>query len=346
MKLNGSVGTTSYGVLAADENGEAGRFFGAARLTHDFGDQSLGVLLTQVDRPWLDREASVLGIDHHWQPNSQLTIATNVVGSDILQSGARARDSGGTILADYVMAGGWRQQWLGMHFGDQLQINDFGYLNRNDFNYGHWEVRKRYTALPADSAYSSKEWRLRIDALNNDHGLRLRRQLRISRSGDLRNGATERVQLNVNSAGWDDLLARGNGALFLPPTIDLGYERVSPRHGDWAFKLEAEVVGGGLGGNRQLGYDIKFIPTYFVSDAFSVHAGPYYEHLPDWLVWQHDNLIGRYDERTLQLDAGFDWAIDGRQELRVKLQAIGMDARDRGHVGLDQWTGATGTTAF
>ena len=330
VKLNGSVGTTSYGVLAADENGETGRFFGAARLTHDFGDQSLGVLLTQVDRPWLDREASVLGIDHHWQPNSQLTIASNVVGSDILQSGARARDSGGTILADYVMAGGWRQQWLGMHFGDQLQINDFGYLNRNDFNYGHWEVRKRYTALPADSAYSSKEWRLRIDALNNDHGLRLRRQLRISRSGDLRNGATERVQLNVNSAGWDDLLARGNGALFLPPTIDLGYERVSPRHGDWAFKLEAEVVGGGLGGNRQLGYDIKFIPTYFVSDAFSVHAGPYYEHLPDWLVWQHDNLIGRYDERTLQLDAGFDWAIDGRQELRVKLQAIGMDARLRG----------------
>jgi hypothetical protein len=335
VKLNGSVGGTSYGVLAADEDGEAGRFFGAARVTHDFGSQSLGMLLTRVDRPWLDRQATVLGVDHHWQPTPKLTIATNVVGSDILQSGTRTRDSGATLIADYEMGDGWRQQWLGMHFGDQLQINDFGYLERNDFNYAHWEVRKRNTALPGDSIYSSHDWHFRIDALDNDHGLRLRRQLRIRRTSDLRDGASEDAQININSAGWDDLLTRGHGALFLPPSLDFFYERISPRHGDWAFKLDAEVLSGGLGGNRQMGYDIKFIPTYFISDAFSVYAGPYYEHIPDWLVWQHDNLIGRFDEHTLQLDAGFDWSIDNRQELRVKLQAIGLDARARGGYRVD-----------
>ena len=330
VKLNGSVGTTSYGVLAADEAGEAGRFFGAARLTHDFGKQSLGMLLTRVDRPWLDREATVLGVDHRWQPTSKLTVATNVVGSDIRQHGVRTHGSGATLIADYEMGDGWRQQWLGMHFGDQLQINDFGYLERNNLNYGHWEVRKRYTSLPAGSAYSSHDWQFRIDALDNDHGLRLRRQLRIGRNSGLRNGANEQVMLNINSAGWDDLLTRGHGALFLPPSLDLDYERVSPRHGNWAFELETELFSGGLSGNRQLGYAIKFVPTYFVSDAFSLYAGPYYEHIPDWLVWQHDNLIGRFDEHTLQLDAGFDWAIDPRQELRVKLQAIGLEARLRG----------------
>lgn len=335
VKLNGSVGGTSYGVLAADEDGEAGRFFGAARVTHDFGTQSLGMLLTRVDHPWLDRTATVLGIDHHWQPTPALTVATNLVGSDILQSGKRTRDSGATLIADYEMGGGWRQQWLGMHFGDQLQINDFGYLERNNFNYLHWEVRKRNTALPPDSAYSSHDWHFRIDALDNDHGLRLRRQLRINRSSNLRNGASEDIQLNVNSAGWDDLLTRGHGAVFLPPTMDLFFERVSPRHGNWAFKLDAEILSGGLSGNRRIGYDIKFIPTYFISDAFSVYAGPYYEHLPDWLVWQHDNLIGRFDEHTLQLDAGFDWSIDNRQELRLKLQAIGLDARQHGGYRVD-----------
>ena len=330
IKLNGSVGTTSYGVMAADEDGEAGRFFGAARVTHDFGDQSLGMLLTRVDRPWLDREATVLGVDHHWRPTPQLTIATNVIASDILQSGTHARDSGATLVANYEMGGGWRQQWLGMHFGDQLQVNDFGYLSRNNFNYGHWEVRKRYADLPADSAYSSHDLQFRIDALDNDHGLRLRRQLRIGDLSNLRNGATDQVQFNFNSAGWDDLLTRGHGALFLPPSVDLAYERISPRHGDWAFKLDAEVVSGGLSGNRQIGYNVKFLPTYFISDAFSVYAGPYYEHVPDWLVWQHDNLIGRFNEHSLELDAGFDWNIDSRQELRLKLQAIGLDARIRG----------------
>ena len=91
------------------------------------------------------------------------------------------------------------------------------------------------------------------------------------------------------------------------------------------------ILSGGLGGNRQIGYDIKFIPTYFISDAFSVYAGPYYEHIPDWLVWQRaSGVVGRFNERSLQLDAGFDWSIDSRQELRLKLQAIGLEARARG----------------
>jgi hypothetical protein len=330
VKLNGSVGSTSYGVLAANEDGPAGRFFGAARLTHDFGEQSLGMLLTRVDRPWLDRDATVLGVDHHWRPTPQLTVATNLVGSDILQSGKHTRDGGATVLVDQEMGDGWRQQWMGMHFGDELQVNDFGYLARNSLNYGHWEVRKRNTSLAADSAYSSHDWQFRIDALDNDHGLRLRRQLRIVRDSDLRNGARENVELNINSAGWDDLLTRGFGALFLPPTLDLTFEHTSPRHGDWAFVLQAEALSGGLSGNRKIGYNVKFEPTYFISDAFSIYAGPYFERTPDWLVWQRENLIGSFDQNTLQLDAGFDWNIDSRQELRLKLQAIGLDARLRG----------------
>ncbi|HKR75768.1 MAG TPA: DUF5916 domain-containing protein [Rhodanobacter sp.] len=330
VKLNGSVGSTGYGVLAADEGGEAGRFFGAARLVHAFGTQSLGLMLTRVDRPWLDRDATVFGIDHHWHPTPQLTIATNVVGSDILQHGTRSQGEGATTLVDYDMGGGWRQEWAGMHFGGRLQVNDFGYLERNDLNYAHWEVRKRNADLPGDSLYSSHDWRVRVDALDNTQGLGLRRQLRIERVSSLRNGATEDVELNINSAAWDDLLTRGHGALYLPPTFDLMFEHDSPRHGDWSYKLPIEIVSGGLGGNRSVGWDIKFLPTYYVSDRFSVYAGPYIQRVPDWLVWQHDNLIGRYDQRSLELDSGFDWNIDGRQELRLKLQAIGLDARLRG----------------
>jgi hypothetical protein len=331
VKANGSFGTTNYGVLVANESGVAGRMFGAARLTHDFGAQSLGMLLTRVDRPWLDRDATVLGIDHHWRPTPDLTLWTNLVGSDILQHGTHTQGAGATFLADYTMDDGWRQEWAMMHFDDRLQINDFGYLERNNFDYLHWEVRKRITDLPADSIYSSHDWQFRIDGLDNDdQHLRLRRQLRIGRSSDLRQGGQEDAQINVNTAGWDDLLTRGHGALFLPPSFNLDFDRKSPRHGDWAFEAEGGLSSGGLSGNRKIGYYVTFTPTYFISDAFSVYAGPHYERTPDWLVWQHDNLIGSFDERSLQLNAGFDWSIDSRQELRVKLQAIGLDAQLRG----------------
>jgi len=330
VKLNGSVGGTSYGLLAADEAGADGRRFSAARLVHDFGTQSLGLMLTNVDHPWLDRNANVIGIDDHWHPTAQLTVAANVVGSDIEQDGKHTRGSGATLLVDADHGDGWREQWAAMHFNDRLQVNDFGYLERNAMNYAHWEVRKRTTDLPADSAYSSHDWHVRVDALDNTGGLNLRRQLRIERDSSLRNGATEDVELNVNSAAWDDLLTRGHGALYLPPTFDLEYERNSPRHGNWAYDLELEVLSGGLRGNHSVGYDLKLIPTYFVSDAFNIYAGPYYQHIPDWLVWQHDNLVGRFDQHTLELEAGFDWSIGSRQELRMKLQALGLNAQVRG----------------
>lgn len=73
--------------------------------------------------------------------------------------------------------------------------------------------------LPADSSYSSTQWRFRIDALDNDHRLRLRRQLRVRRNSSLRNDATETPQLNVNSAGWDDLLPPRQGRVV--PATDL-----------------------------------------------------------------------------------------------------------------------------
>ncbi|MEO7148361.1 MAG: DUF5916 domain-containing protein [Rhodanobacteraceae bacterium] len=330
VKLNGSVGATSYGLLAADERGDAGRDFAAARVVHDFGDQSLGMLLTHVDRPFLDRQATVLGIDHHWHPTSRLTIGTNLVGSDIDQYGATSRGMGATLLADYEMDDGWRQQWLGMHFDDKLQVNDFGYLARNNFDYAHYELRKHVTDLPPDSRYSDHDWHFRIDALDNDdRHLTLRRELRVNRTSDLRDGSNEFAQIDIDSAGFDDLLTRGHNALHLPPKFDTHFEHNGPRHGNWAYTSQMELYSGGLAGNQLLGYDAKFTPTYFISDAFSVYAGLYYEHTPSWLVWQHDNLIGAFDQHTLELDSGFDWHIGERQELRLKLQAIGLDARLR-----------------
>ena len=39
-----------------------------------------------------------------------------------------------------------------MHFGNQLQINDAGYLSRNSTNYLHWQVNRRFTDLPREFA--------------------------------------------------------------------------------------------------------------------------------------------------------------------------------------------------
>src|SRR5690606_17231965 len=40
-------------------------------------------------------------------------------------------------------------------------------------------------------------------------------------------------------------------------------------------------------------------------------------------------LLGAFDGRESKLRAGLDWSIDDRQELRMKLEAIGISARAR-----------------
>ncbi len=327
VKLNGSFGATKYGVFSAEEDGSAGRSFNALRVVRDFDTQNLGAMWVRTERPFLDRVADVAGIDHNWRPNARWNVRTRVFGSEIKDSGEATRDSGATVWADYQMDHGWRQQWIAMHFGDELQLNDAGYLSRADLNYLHWEFRRRFDELPKESRYASKEWRWRGSYVGNDHGDRLNYQFRISRQSKLRDGSNESAQANINSAGLTDNLTRGNGVLRLPGNFNAYYGYDRPRKGRWAHGFEAQLYSGGLSGNARVGGSLQYEPTFFVNDAFSIGLGAYADYSPDWLVWQRDNLIGSFKGRETHLEAGMDWSIGDRQELRVKLQAIAVDAR-------------------
>ncbi len=326
LKLTGSLGSTHYGVMVAQEEGEAGRLFSAWRLDHDAGEHTLGLLATRVEHPWLDREASVLGINHRWRPNERLMVRGKLIGSAIDQYEQTRRGNGATVAVDYEAGNGWAQQWYAMHFDGSLDVNDFGYLPRNSLNYAHWELRRRLVDLPARSSYVSREWRVRGNATNNDRGLSLRRQLRVTLKSNLRNGGNETIELNLNGAGHDDLLTRGHGAMRTASYPVLSWERSRPRKGAWAWKANARVSGNDLSGTDRLSYKVYGEPTLFLSNALSVFAGITYESNPEWLIWQHGNLVGSFNATSLQLAAGMAWNIGNRQEFRVRLQALGMDA--------------------
>lgn len=330
VKLNGSLGQANYGLFSADEDGASGRSYHALRLVRDFERQNLGAMLTRVDDDARDREATVLGVDHNWRPTARWNIRTRLLGSRIEQAGDTAQDYGATVWADYEMDRGWRQQWIAMHFGNDLQLNDFGYLSRNSTNYLHWEARKRFSDQPEASRYSSKDWRWRVSSSHNNHGEKLNDQFRMSREGQLRDGSYEYAQINVNSAGLNDTLLRGNGIVRLPANLNAYFEYERPRKGNWAHEVEVEAFGGGLAGNRKLGSAFWYGATYFINDAFSINAGLNVVRRPDWLIWQgaaQGDLVGAFDGRETTLRAGLDWNIDNRQELRVKLEAIAISAR-------------------
>lgn len=327
VKLNGSAAGFGYGVFAATEDGEAGRDFYALRGTRDSEQHGFGAMLTRVERPFLDRTADVFALEHRWRPNPRWNVRSVLVGSAIDQQGRRVDDSGAQVRVDHDLGGGWRQQLFALHLGDRLQLNDFGFLERNDFNYVRYEMARRITALPEGSRYNSHDWRFAVSHRANDDGVHIADAFAINRQSERRDGGNQTVELAGWTAGHDDLILRGNGIVRMPAKLFFFAERFRPRRDHWAWYGNVRYFAEGLGGWDEGAWQARIEPTYHVDDTLSFFAGVQFTHNPDWLLWRGGNRLATFEAQTLQLDAGMTWLIDDRQELRVRLEAIGLDAR-------------------
>ena len=329
VKVNGSVSGINVGAFAATEAGDAGRDFYAARATRDFNGQGVGAMVTRVDRPFLDRVATVAEIDHRWTPNAQWSVRSTVVGSHVDQRGTQTRDTGAQVRIDHQINPAWRQQLYAVHLGDGLQLNDFGFLERNNFNYARYELARRVTELPAASVFSAHHWRYAVSRRSNDHGVHIGDAWAINRASDRRDGGDEFFDIAGWTAGHDDLITRGNGVVDVPSRLFVYYQRSRPRKGRWAFQGSARYAAEGLGGIDAGASTLYFEPTYHGNDTLSFSAGLEARHNPDWLLWRGGNLLGTFRSNTLFLNAGVTWLLDHRQELRLRLEAIGLDAQTR-----------------
>lgn len=329
VKLNGSLGQVNYGFLAATENDDVGRDFYALRATRESDVHDFGGMLTHVNRPFLDRQASVLSFDHRYTPSAKWDVRTQFVGSNIEQDGDTTRDSGAQIRIDHDFGetGGWRQQLWGLHSGKDLQLNDIGYLDRNNFNYLRYEVNRRIGTYPDASRYAGSLWRYAASVRYNDRGQHLWDAVAVNRSSEMRGGGSEFWEAAMYTAGYDDLILRGNGVVKVPEKVFAYYESFWPKKERWAFYVESRLAAEGLDGAKGAGAYVYLEPQYHFNDRMNLAFGLWMQRAPDWLLWQGDNLLATFDADTLQVNASFNWIIGSRQELRIKLQALGLDAQ-------------------
>jgi len=328
IKLNGSFGELNYGVFAASEADDIGRDFYALRLTQDFGKQSLGFMATQVDRPYFDRVANVYAVDHRWRPNQNWNVVTQFVASDVSQNGVTTQDTGMQIRVNQELGKGWRHNLYYLHLGDDLQLNDFGYLDRNNFNYLRYEIRHRITDIPESSSYRTKDWGFATSMRHNDHGEQLYAAAQVSRSSETRVGGNEYIEFTWFSNGVNDLITRGNGNVKLPARFLGFYERFRPRRGHWELYGNSRFGQSGMENIDHSDISLYFEPRYYVSDTMSIYMGLSAEYKPDWLIWrQQESLLGTYEAKQVNLSAGMQWLIGSKQDLRIKLETIALDAK-------------------
>ncbi len=325
VKANGSFGDLGYGVFAAQENGDAGRDFLMARGTHVSEDLTLGLTQTHVDRPFLDRVADVTSVDARWRPNAEWTVQAALMHSDTETAGVATRDFGGGVTVDWDMPGPWRQQYFLHHMGNDFQLNDLGFQERNNYLYAEWESGYRVDALPADSMFASHQYEFELQRQTNDRGLTLRESYAAMRQSEVRDGGNMFVLFRYLRPAWDDLISRGHGAIRRQGGPAFFAERQKSRQGDGWLGWYANIE---IAPNLHDGYYVYtgVQPKFHIGDRFDVDLGLYGMKQQDWLLWQGGANFGSFDARRAELYSNLNWFIDDTQELRMKLQAIAIDA--------------------
>ncbi|MBK7042957.1 MAG: hypothetical protein IPH50_04195 [Rhodanobacteraceae bacterium] len=326
VKANGSFGDLGYGVFAASEDGEAGRDFLMARATHVSDDLTLGFTQTHVDRPFFDRIADVGSIDARWRPNAQWSVQAALMHSDTETAGVSKRDFGGGVIADWDMPGPWRQQYFLIHVRNDMELNDLGFQDRNNFLRAEWESGYRQDNLPAESMFASHQYEFEVQRQTDDHGLTLRESYAAMRQSEVRDGGNMFLLARYLRPAWDDPDLHAAMA-------QSGARAAQPSLSNVPCRVKAPVGSAGMRISKSRQICMTAItcmaacnPRFHIGDRFDIDVGLFGMHQQDWVVWQGGSNFGRFKAERAELSSNLNWFIDDTQELRIKLQAIAIDA--------------------
>lgn len=327
IKANGNVGGLGYAFFGATEDGSAGRDFLFGRVSGRSPWLEWDVTQINVDRPFLDRQADVTALHGRFKPSETWTLDTAVHHSQIDEQGVLTRGTGGGVIADWDMPGPFRQQYFFIRVDEDADLNDLGYQDRNNFRYIEWETGYRQDQLPEDSIFASHAWELELLDNRNLQGEQFRGTATLQRYSEMRNGGNVFFFIRYRDEAFDDLSSRGNGSFIVPSGLHFFAEASLARQGDsklaWYFNTELISSRIGDGYDRLLGIE----PRIHFSDQLDWSVGAYWFAQSAWLLWRGDANFGQFESERLDLVSNLNWFIDDRQELRVKLQAIGIDAK-------------------
>ncbi len=326
VKGNGSFGEFGYAFFAADESDDAGRSFYLARANHQVDQHELVLTQTYVDRPFLDRTASVSAMNSVWKPNDEWSINSAIHTSNIHVGDQSVSGTGGGIIADWDMPGPWRQQYFFIQVGKNENLNDLGFQDRNNFRNFEWESGYRQDQLAEDSIFASHAWEFELASIRNLDNLPIRESATVQRFSELRNGGNTYGFIRLRRDAYDDLISRGNGPIRIKGGGGFFVESFFPRKEkglvDWYGNLEVNSVRLGNGFLVRTGVQPKFHPT----EQLDFDLGVFVTLSPDWLLWQGGTEFGSFKQKQIEFESNWNWFIDSKQELRVKLQSIAIDA--------------------
>lgn len=332
LKTVGSVGALRYGLLGAAEKdadyssggqrySQSGTDYGVARFLYESksseGDyRALGLLSALTSHVEQDTQAH--GLDYHY-----LT-ATGVwkVDGQFLFSSADDRNDGIGGFADLQRNfGQGRSLKLGyVHYDENLEINDLGYLQRNDLR----GANGRYKTIRSDlKRVRKRELAYWFRLERNSAGDYVRKGIGFDAAFDLLN----RHQLKLGGGFFpgrdEDLDSRGNGTYRFGDRnrVEISYrtDRAKVFSAELALRRQKEKLGGAEFGTT-LG--LRWRPL----DNLAVTAKLRHVDRSGWLLWRENTDFATFDAREWRPELGVEFYPSAKHQLKFSSQWVGIRA--------------------
>ena len=332
VKIIGSAGYLDYGFFAAQEADDAGRSFYAGRLMFPAENWSLGTMITYVERPFLDRTALVNVVDYDVMWGDSVRLEGKVLSSHIDSPMEDGPGYGFYSNLAYNPTEHWDFSTTLTRYDDTFNINDMGYMGRNNleefFLSGTWVQ----TDFPEGSRSASVSWSMRSVIGQNTDGDKFPITLDFSRREKLSSGSNIMLDIEYQSDGYDDLISRGNGLVRLNERWNFNMSYMAPRRGAWAKHFHLMLF--------QEGYDDwsaggEASATWFYRNNLNIDFSVSPRWSRDWLIWIQGDQLASFSKRQITGEIGASWfpAEDHEVRLRTQWYVINADAEQGYRIG-------------
>ena len=339
-KVTGTVGDLRYGVLAAIEDdvewlgttdsgvpvditGE-GRNFGIARFTYEnvgADRKSIGYMGTFVSGALYD--AVVHGVDlHYTSSGGNLIIDSQLLASDVDD----VQGKGGLIDLYYSASPRIQHKFEIDYFDETAQINDLGFLRRNDYTSAQYALLYNNTkgtekikdirgTIVARQQYNVSKGQV------TDSGLFWRNSMVLPGRN------TVKTALGFLPERYEDWDSRGNGSYRTVDRLwwDVLLATDAAKMFSYSFNLDGlqENLGGWT-------YTVGAGVTVRPSDRISVDLDMTYRRRQGWVVYQGGRNFGTFDGPELAPKVQLNWFMSPGHQLRFTLQWVGVKAENKG----------------
>ncbi|MFT7128371.1 MAG: hypothetical protein ACI89U_000477 [Gammaproteobacteria bacterium] len=336
-KLTGQYGRFRYGILGAFEKNTdlivkeegverqidvEGSDYAVARIVYEDSPggsyRAFGVLSTAVTNETGDAvvhglDGHYLSVDGQWKVDGQVFVSE----IDDIDTG-----TGGFVDLEYTVRQGVRHRVGIEYFDENVDINDLGFMQRND----NLRVRSSHTRTTSGLTWArDNQFDIRGYVQKNKEGLFTGGGVFLANKMTFNNLSKITTRASFYAGSYDDLNSYGNGSYRIDDRVDLSFAWQSDTSQSVSYGFDFGYKNEHLGGDTySAGAFLDWRPT----DRFGVSVRSGYQNREGWLLHQEDKNFTTFDAEQWTPKFSVDYFFNAKQQLRVSMQWVGIKAKE------------------